>query len=284
MRKNKPSVWLLLSFAAALQTGCAATQPASVSSAPRPGKPNNAESFFTEPHYISPEIYQRLRAGGVNLLGLGADRSILDVSGKIRNIRSICGIRAASFAIANMPEDMARILKKYQTNDEFVDYYNYVVASTQRVVLCPEILLDGYNTSGNIAYGITLVGVDPIYPDESTIYVNTLYRMQHKDTIARLISNIVHETSHRLLIRLVAAGELPQIYLSLAYNERYAYIRQEAFLKNAARDPEFYSVRDLLQWHIDLTERRINSYNLQLGLPAADRALLPRLGEHEGAV
>jgi hypothetical protein len=124
MRKNKPLVWVLLSFAAALQTGCAATQPASVSSAPRPGKPNNTEFFFTEPHYISPEVYQRLREGGVNLLGLGADRSILEVSGKVKNTRSLCGRRATSFAVADMPEDMERILRKYQTGDEYGDYYN----------------------------------------------------------------------------------------------------------------------------------------------------------------
>ena len=234
------------------------------------------ENYTTEPRYISPEAYQQLLYSRVQIIGLGEERVILDVQGEVENIGSLYGVRAISFSTTQMPKDMEKLLKKYKTADGYGDYYNYVMTTTQRVVLCPGLHFNDNGPIGWITYGLTIQGIDPIYPTENTIYINMLYNKRDRDSIVRLISDIVHETSHIFLEKLVESGKLPDFYLSESYTERYAYIRQVNFLKSAVQDSEFYAVRDLLKWYINVMEKIIKRYNFQLGLPADDRTLFPR--------
>jgi len=235
----------------------------------------NPESYTTEPRYISQEVYQQLLYSGMFISGLGEYLTIMDIQGAVENIRSLCGIRATSFATTQMPRDMERILRKYKTDDEYGDYYNYVLAITQRVVLCPNISRIDAPTN-SIIYGFTMQGVDLIYPTENTIYVNTLHNMRDRDSVIRLISDVIHETSHMLLMRLFESGKLPEFYLSKEYSERYAYIRQNNFLKAIMQDTETYYDRTNLSWHINKREEEIIRYNLLLGLSRDDRTLFPR--------
>ena len=277
---KKPTAILLLTgvlpafFAPVLWlAGCAAA-PAAI--APKAGAVvKNNDNYTAEPRYISPEIYQQLLYSGIQIIGLGEEHIIIDVQGKVESISSLYGIRAISFSTTQMPKDMERLLKRYKTDDEYDDYYNYVMAATQRVVLCPDLYFVN-GPVGWITYGLVIQEIDPIYPTESTMYINMLYNRRSRDSIARLISDIVHETSHIFLAKLVKSGKLPEFYLSEAYTERYAYIRQADFLRSAIQDPEFYTVRSILKWHIDTSEKTIERYNTMLGFSSDDRTLFPR--------
>jgi ABC-type uncharacterized transport system permease subunit len=276
-RKNNMSVPLLLisgvfSFACLVFQGCASTQVAV-----RPIVAPiiiNTESYTTEPRYISPEAQWYLLSRGVTLGGLGEENTIMEVHGEVLNIRSLCRSRATSFTTAQMPKDMERILKKYKTDDEYGDFYNYVMANLQRVVLCPDISYL-YLTTGNTLYGMILPEVE-IFPGENTVYVNALYTMRYRDSVARLLSTIIHEAGHLYIANSVKSGKISFFYLSKNLDERHSLILQVNFLKAAAQDSEFYADRTLLNWYIAWHEERIVDYNLELGLSPDDRTLFPR--------
>jgi len=239
------------------------------------------ENYAAEPHYVSPTALLQFSALGLKISGLGAESIIMDVQEKVRNIRSLYGSQAVSFATDKMPEDMERLLKKYKTDDTYEDYYNYVMATTQRAILCPQINLTYYKP-GHTINGFILNEADLIYPEENTVYINTLYNRQDSDPIIRLVSSIVHETSHILLKKLVRIGKLPYFYLMFPmYDERYANIRQVDFLKAVAQDLEFNNIHGRLMVLINDREKKIEAYNAQLGLAAGDRTLLPLAEKNE---
>jgi len=234
------------------------------------------ESYTTEPHYISPEALGQFFSHGFNVTGFGAENKIMDIQERVKNISSLYGSQAVSFAMYHMPEDMEILLKKYKTDDEYDDYFNYVKSTIQRVILCPQISWVGYK-AGSTIYGFILNKADLIYPEENTVYINTMYNRQDSDSIVGLVSTIIHETSHILLRKLVEAGKLPYIYLLYPmYDERFANIRQVNFLKAAVQDPVFYGIRGYLGLLISDREKKIEDYNTSLGLPADDRTLFPR--------
>ena len=261
---------LVISIVPVLQ-GCASTQPVI-----RSPVVIERETLDTEPHYISEEVYRQLRYSGLEILGIGPERVIMEVQSEVENIRSLYRSSAYSFATVNMPKDMQRLLKKYQTNDEYGDYYNYIITNLDRVVLCPNLYLGNYHMFGQGTYGIAMAGDDLIYPGENTVYVNTFYGTSYRDHLVRWIATTIHETGHIQLIRMVESGKLPADYLLDSLQERYASIRQIAFLRSAAADKELYAVRDLLEWHIAQVERVIESCNSVLGLSPDDRTLFPR--------
>jgi len=239
------------------------------------------ESYTTVPRYISTEAQSFLLSNGITLDGLIDGNTIMEVQGDVNNIRSLCGTNAISFTTVQMPKDMERILKKYKTNDEYDDYYGYIMANLQRVVLCPD--MNFYNNSpiGYTTYGLTILdlsGRDIIYPEENTVYINTLYsyNQHNRDSVIRLYSYVIHETAHILLHKLVADGNLPDYYLLESYSERHSYIRQVNFLKSALQDSELFIDRSFINYYIVWQEKRIVNYNTSLGLPEDDRTLFPR--------
>jgi hypothetical protein len=266
---------LLLCSTPVFLPGCAAQKPAVYTlpgtpiSPPAPGIANTA----TEIQRIAPEVYRQIRSEYADIFG--PDRLIINVLEPVKNLRSLFKASTVSFTLANMPEDMARILQKYPAGEEYGTFYDFLVANIDRIVLCPDIYYYGIS-SGSIMYGIAYPALDILlYPEEASVYLNTFYGKSGWNSIITLISEVIHETKHQEINRLFMNGKIStDLFYSTVHQERDAYIMQEKFLKFFAQDTEYALYREDIARYLRRVTTEIERYNSILGLPRGDRTLL----------
>ncbi|MDR2431834.1 MAG: hypothetical protein LBD99_06250 [Candidatus Margulisbacteria bacterium] len=200
---------------------------------------------------------------------------IINVLEPVKNLRSLFKASTVSFTLANMPEDMARILQKYPAGEEYGTFYDFLVANIDRIVLCPDIYYYGIS-SGSIMYGIAYPALDILlYPEEASVYLNTFYGKSGWNSIITLISEVIHETKHQEINRLFMNGKIStDLFYSTVHQERDAYIMQEKFLKFFAQDTEYALYREDIARYLRRVTTEIERYNSILGLPRGDRTLL----------
>ena len=250
---------------ALLQAGCSISPAVITQQAP-------AEEFQAEPHYVTPEDYERIiKAQKVDFLR--DELVIMELTQPVKYLSALRGSDTVSFTTVTMPKDLQMLLQKYKmTGGE--DFYRYVIEHTDRFIFSPDLKLYSYSVSGASMTRGSLRGV---YPKENTTFVNMWYA-ERQDLFSDwyIASVMVHEAAHHVLITLILENKVSNEYRRWNLGERYTDIIELEILYALLRDPLFADKRCDIANAIYQLEREIKEYNAELGLEEGDRTLLPR--------
>lgn len=182
----------------------------------------------------------------------GIDRDfIIEINEPVSELNELLSSSMVSFTMANMPIDVADILKAYKPDDtEYENYFDYVAKNVDRIILLP-------SAKGVMGFVISFNYKDVWpYESESTLYMGSkqirLYLRKNRARGAAVA--IVHEAAHKEISRLIEEKNLSYQYYAPSRTERYALIKEIEF-------------RQKMNWESQITWDRLNDLNRYFGLP-----------------